>query len=83
MSSADVVAVLDLHTARPGQRLFPLTPDQVRVPFGVQVLQINPATVAMVFESSATRPKADRASHCRQPGTWVCGRQDHDRSGDD
>lgn len=55
MSSADVVAVLDLHTARPGQRLFPLTPDQVRVPFGIQVLQINPATVAMVFENSATR----------------------------
>ena len=55
MSPADVVAVLDLHTARPGSRLFQLTPEQVRVPFGVQVLQVSPATVAMVFETSATR----------------------------
>src|SRR5438552_12991613 len=28
ISAGDIVAVLDLHTARPGQRLFPLTPDQ-------------------------------------------------------
>jgi len=55
MSTADVVAVLDLRTARPGYRLFQLTPEQVRVPFGVEVLLVNPTTVAMVFENSATR----------------------------
>jgi YbbR domain-containing protein len=55
MSPADVVAVLDLHTARPGRRLFQLTPEQVRVPFGVQVVQVSPTTVAMVFENSAIR----------------------------
>jgi YbbR domain-containing protein len=49
------VAVLDLHTARPGQRLFQLAPDQVRVPFGVQVLQVNPPSVRITFEKSATR----------------------------
>ena len=37
LSAGDVVAVLDLSTARPGRRLFHLTPDQVRVPFGVEV----------------------------------------------
>jgi hypothetical protein len=46
MSAADVVAVLDLRSARPGYRLFQLTPEQVRVPFGVEVLQVNPPTVA-------------------------------------
>jgi YbbR domain-containing protein len=55
VAAGDVVAVLDLRTARPGQRLFPVTPDQVRVPFGVQVVQIMPAAVAMTFEPSATR----------------------------
>ena len=53
LSPVDVVAVLDLHTAQAGQRLFPLTPDQVRAPFGVEVVQITPATVALVFERSA------------------------------
>ena len=34
MGSGDVVAVLDLRTARPGRRLYQLTPEQVRTPFG-------------------------------------------------
>jgi len=51
----DVVAVLDLRSARTGRRLFPLTPDQVRVPFGVEVVQVTPSAVAIAFEASATR----------------------------
>jgi len=51
----DVVAVLDLHAARAGNRLFALTPEQVRTPFGVEVIQVMPSTVTLVFESSATR----------------------------
>jgi YbbR domain-containing protein len=50
----DIVAVLDLHTARPGRRLFQLTPEQVRAPFDVQIVQVAPATVAMEFENSKT-----------------------------
>ena len=38
-----------------GRRLFQLTPEQVRVPFGVQVVQVTPPSVALVFENSATR----------------------------
>ena len=41
VGAGDVVAVLDLHTAQPGRRLFPLTPEQVRVPFGVEVVQVH------------------------------------------
>lgn len=51
----DVVAVLDLRGARPGRRLFPMTPDQVRTPIDVDVVQVTPSAIAMVFEESATR----------------------------
>ncbi len=55
LEPGDIVAVLDLRSARPGQRLFPLSPDQVRVPFGIEVVQITPTTVALAFETSATK----------------------------
>jgi YbbR domain-containing protein len=55
VAPGDIVAVLDLRGARPGRRLFPLTPDQVRAPFGVEIVQVMPSAVAMAFEASATR----------------------------
>lgn len=55
VASGDVVAVLDLHTARAGNRLFPLTPDLVHAPIGVDVVQVAPSTVALAFEPSVTR----------------------------
>jgi YbbR domain-containing protein len=55
VGTGDVVAVLDLRSARAGRRLFPLTPDQVRVPFGVEVVQVTPSAVAVAFEPSASR----------------------------
>ena len=55
LAPADIVAVLDLHGAQAGQRLYHLTPDQMRVPFGVEIVQITPTSVAMVFEKSASK----------------------------
>src|SRR5262245_48041787 len=55
LATGDVVAVLDLRGARPGRRLFQLTAEQIRVPFGVEVMQVTPASVALVFENAATR----------------------------
>ena len=55
MLPGDAVAVLDLSGATPGRHLFQLRPDLVRVPFGVEVVQVLPATVAIVFEASDTR----------------------------
>src|SRR6266540_3899939 len=55
MAQGDIITVLDLRAAREGRRLFPLTPDQVRVPFGVEVVQVSPSAVALVFERSASR----------------------------
>jgi len=55
VGTGDVVAVLDLHTAQAGRRLFPLTPDQVRAPFGVEIVQLLPSAVTMAFERAASR----------------------------
>lgn len=51
----DIVAVLDLRAARPGRRLFQLTPEQVRTPFGVEVVQVAPSTLVFVFEPNAVK----------------------------
>jgi YbbR domain-containing protein len=55
LSPGDVVAVVDLRGARAGERLFHLTPEQVRAPFGVEVVQVTPSTVAVAFETAASR----------------------------
>ena len=55
VSPGDIVAVLDLRGARAGRRLFHLTPEQVRAPFGIEVIQVTPPSVAMVFEPAASR----------------------------
>ena len=55
VSPGDIVAVLDLHGARSGRRLFQLTPEQVRAPFGLEVVQVTPATIALEFENSSSR----------------------------
>src|SRR5437763_16810018 len=62
VSAGDIVAVLDLRGARAGRRLFHVTPDQVRAPFGIEVVQVTPATVALMFENSAARSVPIEAS---------------------
>lgn len=54
VASEELVAVLDLRAARAGQRLFHLTADDVRAPFGIEVVQISPSNVPVSFETSAT-----------------------------
>jgi YbbR domain-containing protein len=55
MSPGELVAVLDLRSARPGRRLFHLAGSDVRAPFGVQVVQVAPSSMAMGFEASASK----------------------------
>jgi YbbR domain-containing protein len=55
IAAGELVAVLDLRSARAGQRLFHLGGDDVRTPFGVDVVQVNPSTVSMMFEPSGTK----------------------------
>jgi YbbR domain-containing protein len=55
VAAGELVAVLDLKAARPGQRLFHLVGTDVRVPFGVEVVQVAPSNLYMTFEPSATK----------------------------
>ena len=55
LQSGEIVAVLDLSTARAGSRLFHIPHDAVRSPFGVEVAQVAPATLALELEKSARR----------------------------
>ena len=55
MATGELVAVLDLRAARPGQRLFHLTATDVRAPFEIDVVQITPSSVSIAFEPSATK----------------------------
>lgn len=53
--AGELVAVVDLRSARPGRRLFHLSGSDVRTPFGVEVVQVNPTSVAMNFEPSSAK----------------------------
>ena len=74
-ASGDMVAVIDLRAARPGRRLFQLTPEQVRAPFGIQVVQVTPSSLALVFEESASKqvPVVPAVEGSPEPG-YVVGR---------
>jgi YbbR domain-containing protein len=55
IGSGDLAAVLDVRTARPGQRLFHLGAEDVRAPFGVEVVQVLPASIEVSFGESTTK----------------------------
>ena len=55
LQPGDVMAVLDLRSARPGQRLYHLTGSEVRAPFGVDVVQVTPSSIALYFEQSSAK----------------------------
>jgi len=55
LSAGELAAVLDVRTPRPGQRLYHLTGVDVRAPFGVDVVQVTPSSIALFFERSSTK----------------------------
>ncbi|MGI8672649.1 MAG: CdaR family protein [Luteitalea sp.] len=55
VQQGDVVAALNLAGARPGTRILNLRSDEVRVPFGVAVVQVTPPTVSLEFEHSGQK----------------------------
>lgn len=55
VAQGDLVAVIDLRSTRQGRRLFHLTAEHVRAPFGVDVVQVSPATLSLSFERSGSR----------------------------
>jgi YbbR domain-containing protein len=55
LGPGEVTAVIDLRTARMGRRLFHLTPAIVSAPYGLETVQVSPATLAMEFEPTGVR----------------------------
>jgi YbbR domain-containing protein len=55
LDAGDVVAMLDVDQARPGTHLFHLALTNVRVPFGVEVVQLTPTAISLKFETSGTK----------------------------
>ena len=55
LDPGDVVAMLDLTTARTGARLFHLRTDEVRVPYGLDVAQVMPPSISLSLEKSVRR----------------------------
>jgi YbbR domain-containing protein len=55
LQAGEIVAVMDLSGARSGSRLFHIRNDEVRAPFGVEVEQVMPSTLALELEKSARR----------------------------
>jgi len=64
ISQGELAALLDVATAKPGLRLFHLTEGDVRAPFGIEVIQVTPATIELGFEEQmvktvVVRPRLD------------------------
>jgi YbbR domain-containing protein len=55
LDNGDMVAMLDLTTARTGSRLFHLRADEVTVPYGIDVAQVLPPTISLSLERSVRR----------------------------
>jgi YbbR domain-containing protein len=55
LAPGDVVAIIDVKSARPGRRLFNLSGEQVRTPFGIDVSQVAPPTLTLSFEVADTK----------------------------
>lgn len=55
LGPGEVVVVLDLENAREGARLFHLQAEEVNRPFGVEVVQMQPPTLALELQRTAMR----------------------------
>jgi YbbR domain-containing protein len=55
LGPGDMAAVIDLGGARSGRRLFHLTAEEINVPYGIDVVQVSPATLPITFENAIVR----------------------------
>ncbi len=55
ITGSNAAVVLDLRTAGAGGRLYNVTASQVTLPYGVQVVQVNPAALSIEFERTGVR----------------------------
>jgi YbbR-like protein len=72
LRATDVHAELDLRDAKPGERTFDLTAQEIHRPQDVEVVQVVPSQVHLAFDTRLTR---EVEIHPRVTGTFVAGLQ--------
>ncbi len=55
LQPGEVVVTLDLHSARKGMRLFHLQPEEVERPYGASIVQVQPPTLSIELQPTASR----------------------------
>jgi YbbR domain-containing protein len=70
LAQTEVREELDLSNARPGEITYELTPRNVPVPHGIQVVQVIPSLFRITFDTRATKQVP---IHPRVLGTFVSG----------
>jgi YbbR domain-containing protein len=72
LQANEIHAEIDLANAKPEERTFDLTSQQVRHPAGVTVVQVVPSQLHLVFDTRLTR---EVEIHPRVTGTFAAGDQ--------
>src|SRR5437867_10928365 len=55
VSAKDVSTTIDLSNMRPGEKILPLSPQNVQAPFGAEVIRVNPSSVRFNLERTLTK----------------------------
>src|SRR5436309_6822421 len=58
ISAKDVSTTIDLSKMRPGDRIVPLSPQNVQAPFGAEVIRVNPSSVRFNLERTMRKTVA-------------------------
>ena len=62
---------VDLQGATPGEHTYDLAPNQVRVPHGIEVMQVTPTRLRLVFDKRETRQVTVQAACGRHTAAWI------------
>src|SRR5881396_927366 len=55
VSPKDVTAAIDLATMKPGEKILPLTPQNVQAPFDTEVIRVSPSSVRFDLEPTVSK----------------------------
>src|SRR5919201_3683992 len=55
ISAKNVSTTIDLSNMRPGEKIVPLSPQNVQAPFGAEVVRVNPSSVRFDLERTLTK----------------------------
>src|SRR5437660_6001942 len=67
ISAKDVSTTIDLSKMRPGDKIVPLSPQNVQAPFGAEVIRVNPSSVRFDLERTMTKTVPVIATVLGQP----------------